>query len=919
MSTRTVHVLPAAALAALLLVAGTGIGAENPSLEEASRELVLRLAPPPLGPVPEDVIDAVRSLQPLDGALGAGEPIDARPAVTRRINGRALQELLADPDHPRARLQRWVVLVYAEGTDLDAVADALAADPRVEIVERNLPADFAALTPDDEFHGLQWSSVSLNLPEAWERTKGHGFVGLIDTGIDVDHEDLRAFDAFGDYDGGNFRPHLSWDFARPSTCDPSLPNADLCVDEAEAGDPTNFGSQGHGTHVSGIVGATPDNGTGVAGNCWGCSILMARSTVTQTQVANALPWLADNGAQVVSMSFGWPTVQSMIADAIDDVNLRDLILAAAVGNDLADIEFPGFDPDVIAVGGTEPPAGTVDFWERPVCLLPGTIECGSNYTVTPGSPMVELVAPAAEVLSTFYPGGGWNQTLGCHDGGFAPVGYDYCTGTSMSSPNVASVAALVRSINPLLTEQQVRTILIDSASGGGLWNSQLGYGVPDAAAAADTMLGRSAGEVLPNRLTPLFVLESIPAQAHLETTVPQRASAAIHHQDAFYESSPAAPHVIGYDLFPGAGCQIGPCFRTPVAWIYLFATDREPFAGSPELVPLYRLSYDEAFGGNPTNQSFAYTTEEAGVEVFADIGYRLDGIEGYLFRRCTPEPSCIPEGATRLFRMYHPTRDDYVVIPESQVTSFQAQGFVFQAGLNDWIGYVYENVDSDSDTLIDGFELLAGTDPAVSDSDCDGLSDGAEVNDFPYGDPLDGVCTFLDAQPRVFVLAPGGLGTTTISWAVSGAQNAEVWVESDLGSAQLFASATSGMANAPWIQRNRSYEFVLYEGLQQQELIGWVTVFGLASGGGQVSAYPRQIPLAPGQLGTTTVTWATDGLATAEVWVSINGGPEALFARKRSGTAVAPWIQRGRTYDFRLYEGTAHAVLLDTITVVGIP
>lgn len=907
----------AVALVVLAITSGAVYAAEEADFDAADRELVVRLAPPPAGPAPEDLVEAVRERQPPAGALGAGDPIDARFGITGRARGAALEALLADPDRPRARLHRWVVLTYAEGTDLAAVERELGDDPQVEIVERNSRGTFSAVTPDDPYHPLQWGSFSLNLPEAWERTKGHGFVGLIDTGLDVDHEDLRVDYSSGSYNGGNFRPHLSWDFARPSTC---ITNPGGCVDEGEAGDPTNFNGRGHGTHVSGIVGATANNLDGVTGNCWGCGILMARSTLPQSQVADALRWLADHGAQVVSMSFGWPTVQSMVADAIDDVNERDLILAAAVGNDLSDIEFPAFDPDVIAVGGTEPPAGTVDFWERDPCpFAPSTFECGSNYTVTPGSPMIELVAPAADVLSTFYVGGSWNAPLGCHDGGFGPGGYDYCTGTSMSSPNAASVAALVRSINPLLSEQDVRTILRDAASGNGAWDSHLGYGLPDAAAAADAILGTTAGEVLANRLTPLFVLYSFDAEAHLETTVPQRASAAILDPETDYDSwSALAPLVRGYGVFPGAPCQISPCTREPVAWAYLFSTDSEPFTGSPELVPLYRLSYDQEFGGNPANQSFVYTTEAAGVKHFADLEYRLDGIEGYIFKRCTPEPSCIPFGATRLYRMYHFDRDDYVVIPESKVTFFQGEGYVFQTGLNDWIGYVYENVDTDGDELIDGFELLAGTDPALADSDCDGISDGDEVNRFPYGDPLDALCGSIEADPEVLIVPQGQLGSTMVSWSTTGTPTAEVWVKIDSGTETLMARAPSGSGTAPWIQRNRAYEFLLFAGVQREELLDYVTVFGLAAGGGQVSAYPRPVPVVPGSLGTTTVSWATNGMGTAEVWVSMNGGAEKLMARAASGSWSAGWIQHGKTYVFRLYAGTAHAVLLDSITVVGV-
>ncbi|MEM7349174.1 MAG: S8 family serine peptidase [Acidobacteriota bacterium] len=718
----------------------------------AERQLLVRLAPEPAAPSPEVLIESARARQPLTGALATGEPLAVDFLLKQRASGSMRAELAVEPERPRARLHRWIVLTYPAAADLAQIERALWTDPGIEAVQRNLRGTFSSVTPDDPLFSSQWGSGSLDLPEAWERTKGHGFVGLIDTGLDVDHPDLAmTFDSL-EFKGGNFRPHLSKDFAHPTTC-ATNPG---CVDEDEPGDPTAFSGKGHGTHVSGIVGATADNATGVAGNCWNCSLMMARSTITTAQVADALRWLADHGAQTVSMSFGWPTVQPAIADAIDDVNERDLIVVAAVGNDLEDIEFPAFDDAVIAAGGTEepiPPA-TVEFWQRDVCpsaqgplllcdgttfTYSGTTECGSNYTVTPGSSMIELVAPAAEVLSTFYLGGCWNRGLGCHDDDHPDDGYDYCTGTSMSSPSIASVATLVRSVNPLLSQADVRSILQATASGGGMWDPQLGYGVPNTPAAVDEILGRAAGQTLANRLTPLFVLYSSLTEAHLETTVPQRASAAIVAGDQYDADSSLAPAIGGYAEYPGLPCIIGPCFRTPVAWVYLFSTDREPFPGSPDLTPLYRLSREQALPGNPDNQSFAYAADTVEVKQLTDLGFQLDGIEGYLYEPCTPEPSCVPAGATRLYRMEHTIRDDYVVVPLSKVGDFQTQGYGFPVGFDDWIGYVYENLDADGDFLIDGFEALIGTDGADFDSDDDGLSDGQEILQYPYSDPLDTV------------------------------------------------------------------------------------------------------------------------------------------------------------------------------------
>ena len=197
------------------------------------------------------------------------------------------------------------------------------------------------------------------------------------------------------------------------------------------------------------------------------------------------------------------------------------------------------------------------------------------------------------------------------------------------------------------------------------------------------------------------------------------------------------------------------------------------------------------------------------MKIFNDAGYRLDGIEGYIYELCTPEPSCIPAGATRLYRLYNPTLDDYVVIPESLVTDFQGQGYVFQTGLNDWIGYVYENLDTDGDTLIDGFESLIGTSLSNVDSDGDGLSDGAEILVYPYSDPLDGpICDsiFVDsfesgspaAWAAVVTAGSGQLGVDTTSaivgpfgmFAETHNSGDQAWVRDDSPASETFYRAS---------------------------------------------------------------------------------------------------------------------------------
>jgi hypothetical protein len=108
---------------------------------------------------------------------------------------------------------------------------------------------------------------------------------------------------------------------------------------------------------------------------------------------------------------------------------------------------------------------------------------------------------------------------------------------------------------------------------------------------------------------------------------------------------------------------------------------------------------------------------------------------------CTPPP-----GTVKVYRMYNAERDDDAIFPETELAAMVAAGYVEQPPLATVIGYAYLNVDTDGDTLIDGWEDLIGTNPALPDSDCDGVSDGHEVQAFDltsnsYGDPLVGLCS----------------------------------------------------------------------------------------------------------------------------------------------------------------------------------
>jgi hypothetical protein len=816
--------------------------ASSQVVEPARRQLIVLLAAGPQAPTPEALVAGFQAGERLPGQLGTGSPEKVEFLIRVRAQGVVLERMQARPESPWTRLQRYVVLTYPEEARLGEIAAALRGDPAVLHVEENAEGHLSIEPSDPLFcppgatspFQRQWGSSLLKFAPcpssdsagllAWDVTPGHGYVGVVDTGIAVDHPDFRAFSTSGSmtsYTGGNFRPHLSRDYGYQ----------DNNVDENQS-QGVNVTSAGHGTHVAGIIGATANNGQGVAGTCWHCSLVITKasrldrdgknSAIFLSPAAEAIEGSLTQGAQAINLSLGFRSPTGTLAcgvspnpdenlgafcDALAVAQSRDVIMVAASGNcGVGTIDFPARDPRVIAAGGI---VETGSFWDTcstatdsqscEKCRdVPGSLSFTSNY-----GPEQTLVAPARAVQSTFYPGKTYSSRCQDADGD----GYATCTGTSMATPYVTAAAALVRSVNPLLTAGNVRQLLTGTATNGGAHDDVTGFGTPDVAAAAYGALGRAAGVPLANRLTPLLSLYSSQAQDHLYTTVPQMALAAMNELGTTVTYLPVGPGVSHYE-FPD--CYVSGCPTRPSASLYLFTTPRPPFTGAPPLVPLYRMTYRGATSSNPLNRDTTYTTEPAGIVAFKDLGYELDGREGYLYKRCSPEPGCIPPGAEKVYRYYHPGRADWAVFPESELAQMMAAGYQQPGWWQPVIGYAYPNVDSDGDLAVDGFELLAGTNPAAMDSDCDGAGDGQELLAFGpggYGDPRQGPCS--SGAPRAAQLlsqtVPASMvaGQTypvsltlrnvgTMTWSPIGAQCGAF----RLGSASPYNNTTWGSTRA---------------------------------------------------------------------------------------------------------------------------
>ena len=301
-----------------------------------------------------------------------------------------------------------------------AALQRLQADPRVAWVEPNYL--FApAFTPDDpSYDSIQRNYLSrLEMESAWDFTIGRAevVIAVLDTGVDAAHPDLagglwtnpgEVADNGLDDDGNGFVDDVhGWDFADDDN------------------DPAD--DYGHGTHVAGIAAARINNAIGIAGMAGGATIMpvdVFRGGIgAYADLIQAIVYTADNGAHIINMSLGAPSYSRGEEAAVDYAWARDVVLVAAAGNHASNALFyPAAHAHVIGVAATTATDARASF---------------SNY----GS-FVAVSAPGDTIYSTL-PGSR----------------YGYLSGTSMATPHVAGLAALLRSLNPTLHNDAVRALI----------------------------------------------------------------------------------------------------------------------------------------------------------------------------------------------------------------------------------------------------------------------------------------------------------------------------------------------------------------------------------------------------------------------------------------------------------------------------
>ncbi len=436
--------------------------------------------------------------------------------------------------------------------------------------------------------------------------------------------------------------------------------------------------------------------------------------------------------------------------AIEHATEQNVLIVGANGNSRSVLQLPASDPRTVAVGGLH---DNGNYWnESPLngdytangpnsnCPYINGDECGSNRSFPDGNEKTDTISQARSMYSTFYQGGRHNHLLGdtsCTDDmdGVPNDGYGLCTGTSMSSPQVAAIMQLIRSTHPLLPNGTsdpfdlvgIKNVLNFSSSRSQSAQGQsdfFGFGLPDARLALETVLGKSNGEQMKTRLTPMFVNHSTDAQNTVYTPFPQVSLAFLLAQAVEYLPDTNAPLVSEFTEFWYGTQQT---FPSPRAAFYVFTTNNNPFVNLKNMVPLRRMNQSVT---NTQNRNDTYAVSAAEIETFKADGYFYDGIEGYIFPICNLEPGCIPANTEILYRVVDDVNFNHTLVNLPVNNPAPANSTK--------LGYVFPNVDTDSDGLIDGQERILGTLINNPDSDGDGLTDAFEYPPagVPFSDPL---------------------------------------------------------------------------------------------------------------------------------------------------------------------------------------
>jgi subtilisin family serine protease len=396
-------------------------GTASPAFSENRGRIAVKLAPGArLTQKPDGALTVVQGWGALAGAAvdTPGLPLEERDQI-ENLGIRVLEPVSAG------------TLSWRADADLNAAVRALRLMPGVLWAEASHPV-FACRVPNDPLYppsgqasAGQWGLPHVGLPHAWDITTGSAdvIVAVVDSGLNRDIPDFsgRIVSPYSVLTGSSVWP--AWQ--------------------------DNYG---HGCGVAGVAVAQGDDHWGIAGAAWNVKVMpvkiseMGRSD--DVTLAEGITYAVDHGADVINVSFAGSEPSRTQEEAVAYALAHNVVIVAAAGNDNGGpVDYPAAIPGVIAVGATNSSDARCSFSNTGAAL--------------------DLVAPGSNILSY---GSGSTTT------------FKSWQGTSFSSPLVAGVVALMRSVNSSLTPGEITDILNSTADdlGAGGWDREFGWGLLDA-------------------------------------------------------------------------------------------------------------------------------------------------------------------------------------------------------------------------------------------------------------------------------------------------------------------------------------------------------------------------------------------------------------------------------------------------------
>lgn len=414
------------------------------------------------------------------------------------VSRQSLDERMYRADVPAEKLQAVLALLSAlpdvevaePDADVQLIDPAPAPSPTAGVADVGVaprPGDSEekwAGFPNDPQWKYQWHLQQIGMPAAWKKADGKGvIVAVIDTG--VAYENYKNFHQVPDLQGVEFvKP---WNF---------VANNEHADDD-----------HGHGTHVTGTIAQATHNGIGVAGiaravKIMPLKVLSAGGSGSVAGIADAIRYAADEGAQVINMSLGGRFRSKVLEKAVKYAHDKGVVIVCAAGNDGSKrVSYPAAYPGAVAVAATQYDETTTFY---------------SNF-----GPEIDVAAPGGNTQvdqnGDGMPDGVLQNTIVVGDP--TKDGYFPFMGTSMASPHVAGVAALI--VGQGVTDPDaVEKILEDTArkpKGGKMDAIHYGAGIIDAPAAVDK--ARSDGGAWQLGLG-LLVAGAVLSQARRRPAVP---------------------------------------------------------------------------------------------------------------------------------------------------------------------------------------------------------------------------------------------------------------------------------------------------------------------------------------------------------------------------------------------------------------